>query len=233
MFAVPPLSDELITALETAVDDRDHQEEAFALLLDHVGTWSAGEGVGTTQIRLNPDYAALMNDPSAYRGDLYRLRGILQQHARLDSPFEGTWEWFIRDQKKQPMAVYLPDSIDLVRFTDGQRIEIFARFYKRIEVIARDGKKHQYPAFVGNYPRITTGKRGSEWGSFLPVIVFFVAFLGGVFLILFLYTRQYRRNQFTDLEAHYHPESPVLDESTDLPDDSAQAMAVLHRRASE
>ena len=74
LLSVPPLTDEQRVRLETAYDGRDHQEEAFVALLDNV------RSVGDDDlVRLRPDPDRLVAEPEAFRGDLCRLVGRIEQ----------------------------------------------------------------------------------------------------------------------------------------------------------
>ena len=102
-----------------------------------------------------------------------------------------------------------------------------ARFYKRVEFEARDGVVRSYAAFVGRHPErvFMAGQTGTPWVVVVPVAIMML-----VFLVLILYARRVgaspgARRRVTRVE----PEP----EETPLPDDPADALAELRRRAKE
>ena len=106
-----------------------------------------------------------------------------------------------------------------------------ARFYKRVDAVARDGKVHQYPAFVGVVStRVIAGDKLwlGLWAVAIPVVVMFV-----LFLLLLIYVRRGR----PAVGARRSIVPPVVealaevDDPAPLPDDPAQALAELRRRA--
>jgi hypothetical protein len=229
-MAIPPLSPDQVVRLATARDGRDHREEAFVALVEHVRQWSGG--LGDAAIRLHPDLEALLADAGAHRGDLCRLSGVIQQQTRLGRPHEGVDEWFIRDQAGRPLLVYVvqrqAEPADRL-FQPGRHITIDARFYKRVEMEARDGVVRAYPAFVGAHPRLVVGPRGQR--GQLGLVAVPVAILLLAFIAVLIYARR-RRPPGRGPHRPAPLASPPIDEPP-LPDDPAEALAELNRRASE
>jgi len=223
--SIQPLTDDQRTALETAFDGRDHQEAAFTALVENVRTWT--QGIGDAAIRLEPDYQAILENPDQYRGELCKITGKLQQHNPLPGLNKGIGEWFVRDSNSKPILVYIVKNLNDQTFQDGQSVEIIARFYKRVDAIAKDGKNHSYPAFVGAFPKSASIAAGSANNPMLvlaiPVSIGLV-----VFLILLVYTRRIRRNSRTLLRRS--TESPLLDEDVSLPNNPAEALTQLKRQ---
>ncbi|MHC4990525.1 MAG: hypothetical protein ACYTGC_06050, partial [Planctomycetota bacterium] len=152
LAGAPPLSPEQETRLATARDGRDHQDEAFVALVEHVRSWP--EDLGDAAIRIRPDYDAMLEAPAAFRGDLCRVRGAIQQRNTLRAPDPQVTAWFLRTDDGRPLLVYVVDApATSDTFRDGQVVTIDARFYKRVELTARDGRSRSYPAFVGAFPR--------------------------------------------------------------------------------
>lgn len=228
LAAVEPLTADQRIRLQTAYDGRDHQEEAFVALLENVEAWTPG--LGDAAIRLHPDLEAMMADPDAFRGDLCRITGTIQQRTPLGRPYTGVAEWFLRDEGERPFLVFVSD-LGLEKssgevFADGNRVRIVARFYKRLDALARDGTVHVYPAFVGRFPR-TLMAADAAWGGLWavagPVTVMLV-----VFVILLVYARRGGRSR-----PHRVPLAGELPTHgpENLPDDPAEALAELRRRA--
>ena len=227
LAVIPPLTDDERVRLATAYDGRDHQEEAFMALLEHVGRWSGR--VGDTPVRLHPDFEAMVDDPDAYRGELCRVVGAIGQQTRLPAPYDAATEWFVRDDTGRPILVYVVGLDPAAPFRYGERIVILGRFYKRVEAVARDGVVRAYPALVGAFPRRLAAGAGGEWGG-LWVVAFPVAFMLVIFLVLFVYVTRRRRptHAYLALATHLAPDAT---EGPPLPADPAEALAELRRRA--
>ncbi len=125
------------------------------------------------------------------------------------------------------MIVYIVEREGQRTFDDGQAVVIHARFYKRVDAVARDGQVHRYPAFVGAFP---SGPAATEpaVASMLVVLVP-VAVLLVVFVVLLLYVRRSRTRHRSSRPAI--DQRLEVDESPGLPDDPAEALAEMHRRA--
>lgn len=237
--AIAPLSPQQVERLAGAVDGADHREDAFPALIENVRQWSTE--LGDEPIRLNPDFNALLTQPSTFRGDLCRINGKLQQQTRLAPPYETIWEWFVRAQNNQPIVVYVVDLDPSTSYPDNQQVEIDARFYKRVDFTARDGKHRRYPAFVGACPRIVWLRGHSQpypelnrlWMVAVPAGAMLV-----VFTFLLLYVRRKRSQPEPLLRAQHAASRPagglsMMDESLSLPHDPAEALAELKRRADD
>lgn len=225
---IPPLTDAQIARLEAAQDGQDHREDAFEALMENMEL-SDGEA-GDSLIRLNPELDAMTGYPADFRGDLCLLTGIIQQQAVLPAPYETVSEWFLRDDDGEPMIIYiagLPGGLGS-GFQDGTRIRIIARFYKRVDFIARDGMQRSYPAFVGAKPK-PLGLNGGDSLNRMWTIVIPVSLLAMVFIILFVYVRYQKGRPPRHATALTH-ESGV-DEADSLSDDPAQALSELRKRA--
>ncbi len=227
LAAIPPLAADERVRLATAYDGRDHQDEAFMALLEHVGRWSGR--VGDTPVRLHPDFEAMVDDPDAYRGELCRVVGAIGQQTRLPAPYDAATEWFVRDDTGRPILVYVVGLDPAAPFRDGERIVILGRFYKRVEAAARDGVVRAYPALVGAFPRRLAAGAGGEWSG-LWMMAIPVAFMLVIFLVLFVYVTRRRRPTHAHLALATHL-APDATEGPPLPADPAEALAELRRRA--
>ncbi len=227
---IPPLSDDQITRLNTAQDGQDYQEKAFSALLENMRLYS-GE-VGDSLIRLNPDLNLMIKSPTDYRGDLCRLTGVILQQNRLQVPYETVSEWFLRDDAGRPMIIYVSGfPVESgTGFANGMRVQIVARFYKRVDFIARDGIQRSYAAFVGVKPK-KLGLIAGDPLSGLWVVLIPVALLAIIFIILFAYVRHQKKRPHRHL-APLTKETEV-DEAGTLSDDPAQALSELRQRADD
>lgn len=238
--ALPPLTNLQRESLDAAIDGEDQRDDAFSALLENVQQWN-GE-IGDAPIRLKPDYTAMLANPAAYRGDLCRLTGKIQQQTKLPPPNESVREWFIRGEDHRPILVYVADLNSGQSFRDGQLIEIDARFYKRIDAMAMDGRQRTYPAFVGAFPRtineapiapkLSPASPQSDhlWIIAVPVGAMFIVFVG-----LWLYARRGPRRlplgARREAAVNAAADRDQLDSGDGLPDDPAEALAELRRRA--
>lgn len=228
--AVPPLTDEQAARLATARDGRDHQEEAFFALLENVRQWDGT--VGDTPVRLQANIAQLVDDPDAFRGEVVRIAGRLEQRAALKGQYAGVEEWFVRIDSGEPVIVFVVDlEGGAERWQEGRHVEVFGRFYKRVDAVDRQGQLRQYAAFVGAWPLAirpaTTREMVQLWVVAVPVVALLAAFV----LLLIFVRRQGRSGQQVRGPA---VETGLLEVNTegDLPDDPAEALAELRRRAS-
>ena len=80
--AIGPLTEEERIIIDTAYDGRDHREAAYIALAEHAAAWT--DGVGDEQVRLAPDFDAILADPGEYRGDLCLIAGRIEQQSPLD-----------------------------------------------------------------------------------------------------------------------------------------------------
>lgn len=217
---IPPLDAGERGRIETAVDGRDHREEAFVAMVEHVRRWAPGPH--DAAIRIEPDPAALVADPDASRGDLCRLRGRIAQRTALARPVGGVEEWFVRDASDRPMVVYVVDLDPQFAAREGDAIEIDARFLKRMDFTARDGDPRSYAAFVGRFP-VRRAAPGT-WVLAVPVAIMLITFVG-----LLVYARAGRRPSRSHRGAGASPVE--VDDDGRLPDDPVDALAELRRRA--
>ena len=220
--AVPALTDDDRVRLAGAADGGDHRDDAFAALVGHVGRWSPG--LGDTPVRIELDPEQLLADPAANRGELFQLAGTLEQPAWLPPPDQAVAEWFVRDAAGRPMLVYVCGLPSDHSFRDGQSVTLPARFYKRVDARARDGRVHEYAAFVGAYPRPLRGSGGlgQLWNIVVPVVVMLV-----VFLALLVYA--HRGGRPVRRDSRFVPSLPGGEPP--LPDDPVEALGEMRRRA--
>lgn len=231
--AFPPLTDQQTVRLETAHDGRDHREEAFIALVENMRAWD-GE-MGDTPVRLQPDIDAMLDDPDRFRGEIVRLAGRIAQMTALPTPHEGVLECFVRDEDNRPLLAYIvTDAIGdpMSRVREGSRIELFARFYKRVDLTARDGQVRSYAAFVGAHPRIISPSAAQTEVTHLAVITIALLALLVVFVLLIMAVRRQRSSRDRPASRRLNVEAipPELDDTANLPDDPAEALSELRRR---
>ncbi len=98
---------------------------------------------------------------------------------------------------------------------------VAGRFYKRLDAVARDGRRRGYPAFVAGLVEAPTP---STWGVMTPVLVP-ILIMFAVFLALLIYARRGRPPRRRPVA----PQGAAGEES--LPGDAADALSELRRRA--
>ena len=236
MGGVAPLTPQQRERLNAVVDGPDRRDDGFAALVDSAAQWTSDDP-GDQPIRLQPDYRAMIDRPAAFRGDLCRIHGSIDQQRRLDPPDDRVWEWFVRERgpERRPILVYVINLNRPQMFRDGDLVEIEARFYKRIDASARDGNIHAYPAFVGAVPRLTGAVNASRpdqpdnrmWMLAGPILAMLIAFA-----VLLAYARR-RSVAGGRLRSPLPPTVGAVDEPTGLPDDPAEALTELKRRAAQ
>jgi len=234
LAAIPPLAEDQRVRLETAYDGRDHREEAFVALVENVETWT--EGLADAPVRLSPDFDAMLASPDEYRGELCRVIGVLQQRTRLARPHDRAWEWFIRDDSGRAIMVYVVGltAEDETAFADGRRVAIVARFYKRVDATARDGRTHSYPALVGAFPRLagSAASGGADLRGLFTLAIVLLALAVAVVVLLVVLARRQRAGARTHRPSiHADDKDGEVDAGGPLPDDPAEALAELKRRA--
>jgi hypothetical protein len=141
---IPPLHENTQIRLETAVDGLDSRGESFAALVEETALWAPPfdtEGIAF-------EYESLLERPETFRGSPMRIEGVLVQQQSLGGDWQGVQEWFIRDMQARLYCVYV---VGLEEFQDGTSVSIVARFYKTMEMVARDGRNRMYPTFVTSH----------------------------------------------------------------------------------
>jgi hypothetical protein len=234
VLSVASLTDDQRVRLETAIDGRDHQEEAFVALLENVRSWRPDAIPGDTPLILQPDFEAMLADPEQWRGTLCRIEGIIQQQHELERPYERTVEWFVRTDAGRPVQVFIAESddVDIQRFGDGRRVVVYARFYKRIDAVARDGATHAYPVFVGRKPSLARGVTPAGGYGLLVTIAVPIAGLLVVFVLVWAWSRR-RSARPPGRHATRAGAMIEVDDGGPLPDDPCEALGELKRRAED
>jgi hypothetical protein len=228
--AITPLSDEQSARLAAAVEGSEFRDEGFAALVENVQSWTGS--AGDEPIRMNPDAKAILENPSAYRGDLCRITGTIQQHGPLLTSTDSIQECFVRGPDGSPLLVYMVGQLDEKTFRDGTVIEIDARFYKTMIMRARDGLERAYPAFVGAFPRAAVRGYASQTDQFSRLWMIAGPLAAMLIAFLWLLMRVRNRSAARRRSIHLAPSArDEVDEGAALPDDPAEALAELKRRA--
>ena len=203
---VLPLTEAQTVRLQAAQTARDHREDAFAALIENAVLWEGDPA--NVPARDHPDSDAVLSSPDAYRGDLFRIRGRLEQITRLKRPYESVFEWFIASEASDRlMIVYVASPAEPGSFKPGDDVEILGRFYKGLTMTARDGVAREYPAYVGALPGHLAAAKPSGGAVFLWVIGLPVVVLLIVFIVLLGYVRRRRQPHDRGLASRRFAES--------------------------
>ena len=227
-IAIPPLTEEQVTRLRAADPGRDHQEDAFVALLENARQWTAPPG--DAPARQHADSVEVVENPDSYRGDLFRIRGGLELITRLKRPYDKVYEWCVRSPDDRLVIVYVASIVQVGSFQRGDQVELLGRFYKVMTMIDQTGRRREYAAFVGAQPSHVRAKAASRdaallWFVGLPVVVLLI-----VFLLLLGYVRRRHRGPSPQPAGQWTDDS-IADKGAPLPEDPAEALAELRKRA--
>jgi len=230
LAGIPPLTPDERGLLETAYDGRTHEEPAFRGLLSNTARWTGD--VGDAPIRLEPNFAALLERPDEFRGALCLIDGRIEQIETLRPPYENVHAWFIREANSRPVIVYVDfrtaPSEQVGRFRPGSRAAIAARFYKRIDAEDQRGREQAYAAFVGAHPELLAPDHVGL--SAAALMAGLVGLLGVAFIVIWIIARRAARRPVS-APVHTIDEDSEPHDDLELPDDPAQALAVLRDAA--
>ena len=238
--AVPPLSDDQRRQLATARDQGALLDEgALYPLLENTLQWRGGPGDEAGAVV--PDYDAIGATPADHRGRLCLIEGRLmrsQDPGRFSRSglWEGVWrQWVIQwgPDDGDVAVVYLvgpPTQTPLRR-----SVRVPARFYKIWRDVDQHDRQTDYQVFVGRSATVvSTGRGESAWTRTFAVGA---ALLGLAVAYLVL------RRKVTAMSpaapfgrraaARHRDDSGQDDGNRSLPDDPAEALDQLHRRAAK
>jgi hypothetical protein len=176
-----------------------------------------------------PALSDVMNDPTRYRGDAMQVSGELQQRSTLEPPLEFIEEWFVRGNDGVPFVVYV---VGLSQNVSNGQIAVYARFYKTIKLKGRDGTIRLFATFVTSGEAIVQSRDDGIFPMSLLLVPVVVVGALSVFLLSRKKTKRSPRIRNLSVDV----EDVILaadDLATDLPDDPAKALALLHESAEE
>ena len=239
LAGIPPLTPD--QQAELAVDDPAEQLEGPGLrpLLEHVLAWDTTDAAYS--LLPNPDYDALLADPTTGRGEAFLIEGQFAGRTRrfmLDQ--RGPWgkaltEWvlIVRDEPQQVAVVYFVDPDNSLQPPySGEKVRVPARFYKVWTDTDQEGQPTDYLTFVARAPLSSSASSTqSRLGSAMPLLL-------GVLLLALIYVGVLRFSRSTRRPAQA---GPVTVKSADdamlsdlpeqaLPDDPAEALQRLADR---
>lgn len=228
---VPPLSEEERALLDTADASRDFQEPAFFALLDNTKKWTDPPGDAPVRLAFNAELVEA--DDPAFRGELFRLEGRIDQIEWFSDPYDGVIAWFLRDASDAPRLIFIDVRPGFVDLAEGQRAVVYARFYKFIEKTAVDGVTRRYAAFVGALPQRATLMPADSTLAPAGVVVGLVFIAGVLFLLARRAAGQSRRLEHRSRSISRGAVEADGLMTDDLPPDPDAALAELARRAKD
>ncbi|MFG0335572.1 MAG: hypothetical protein ACF8TS_19615, partial [Maioricimonas sp. JB049] len=161
--AVAPLAELERAQLETATDRAGQLDEgALYPLLRDVLTWPADVRAGAQW----PDYAALLADPAAYRGQAFFIEGnFAGRQRRFGLARSGPWgdalaEWVVKvgPGENDVAVVYFVDpDAAIAKPRLGQRVQVVGRFYKVWADRDLNNQPTEFLTFVARWPSFPGG----------------------------------------------------------------------------
>ena len=222
---IPILAPVEVERLSYALDGRDSLDDGFAVLVEHVRQWD-WQAPLEDGMELQVNLAEIVSDPVAFRGSAMFVSGEIEQQSTVPS-WNRVEEWFVRDATGTPFVLYVVGDTQL---SNRSSIMAYARFYKTMALTGRDGRDRSFPAFVTSGQAVVA--RHESDAIPLPLILIPIITLGA--MVVFLLGRNRAGTSLRIRELPIHPEDVLRaaeDAATDLPDDPAEALAVLHECA--
>ena len=222
----PPIEESEASRLVFAVDGRDSLDDGFAVLVENSKGWVAGI---SDETRLVPTavFLELAMEPAKYRGQEMTISGVIEQQMDSPPPWEFVSEWFVRDSSGTPFVLYVVGETDVPAKAN---IVARARFYKRVDLTGRDGQVRSFSTFVTSSKAI----KSASLGNIIPLLLVPVVVVGAMVVFLLSRKKPSRRLHVRDVSMHIDAMiDSAGDTLMDLPEDPADALALLHESAEE
>ena len=224
----PPIDESEASRLSYVVDGRDSLGDGFVVLVENARAWKQ-ESTTQKGIAEPADLSEIVANPAAYRGVEMHVIGVVEQPSAVDPPWNDVQEWFVRDETGSPFVLYV---VGPSKVQSMAKISAVARYYKTINLTGRDGKVRTYATFVTSSEAIERHQPLSEISELMLLIPLIA--IGG--LVVFLLSRKKKSRIPRLRERSLHVEDVICAAqavATELPDDPAQALALLHESAEE
>lgn len=240
LAAPPPLTDTQRAQLDSATDFGPANDEAALYpLLENALLWIPGDESGAAV----PDYAALLADPTAYRGDLFLIEGDFAGRPRaIPLARPGDWgseltEWVLRVRED-------PDEVAVIYFVDpdgalqplprGTPVRVAARFYKAWSDRDLSNRPTDFLLFVARTPTVAAAEPTPQGpGIGMPVVTLLALAAGFYILRRYVTTLRKPKPLATRREPDRFDTTMIEnDDNTPLPDDPAEALDALKDQSS-
>ncbi len=147
------------------------------------------------------DWALVMRDPDAWRGEFMRVRGVLRTLVaiKLERPVQGHtdfWRAILTDQEN----FFFVDMLERpTGVAEGDAVDVDAVLYRTALSVARDDKKHEDPLMVARDMRRVPAAVDTGFAAFLkehtlPIFAALAFLVFGV-VLLFSTVRQGKKHQ--------------------------------------
>ena len=224
----PPIEESDASRLVFAVDGRDSLDDGFAVLVENSKGWVAGIS-GETRLVPTAVFLELAMEPAKYRGQEMAISGVIEQQMDSPPPWEFVGEWFVRDSSGTPFVLYVVGETELAAKAN---IVARARFYKRVDLTGRDGQVRSFATFVTSSKAVKSASLGTIIPH--PLLLVPVVVVGAMVVFLLSRKKPSHRLHVRDVSMHI---DEMIDSADDtmmhLPDDPADALALLHESAEE
>lgn len=218
-----PLSPDALEALRSCADGRDHNETAFALLVDAVRSADLARlaDLGPAEV----DVDAVLEGTDSARGTLVRVSGVLAQRTPLEEFWEGVEEWFVRLPDGAAICAFVVDPPSEV--ARGMGVTLVGASYKRMDVVGRDGQTRPFACVVARVARVGGGP-----SAIAPLATVVIAMLGGLVYARWRVRKARRESDRRDRSPLRDERAPVGDsaDTAPLPRQAADALAALRKR---
>lgn len=180
-----------------------------------------------------------LSEASSGLAALTRIGGVLEQSHRVSSPpgVRPRWieEWFVRQPDGSTVALAIPVASEETKFEtsrDGVRVACEGLEVGRLAVTGRDGIAREWPLFVAR-PVPGVGSVGGTGGVSGIVAATLVAGAGWLFLRRRAAVRAGHDAKVKPVRSEVGADDPSVVSNSNLPQDPAEAMAVLADMAEE
>jgi hypothetical protein len=194
-----------LTKLEGTLSDTENgqsltlQTVGFGRLLQLMSRFTPEEIAQRAKVDF--DWALVMRDPDAWRGEFLRVRGVLRTliAIKLEHPIQGHTDFFrgiLTDQEN----FFFVDMLERpTGVAEGDAVDVDAVMYRTVLSVARDDKKHEDPLLVARDMRrvpaaVDTGLSAFLKEHTLPIFAA-LAFLVLLVVLLFSTVRQAKKHE--------------------------------------
>ena len=224
----PPLDASEASRLSYVVDGRDSLGDGFVVLVENARTWEQ-ESASQMGMAEPVNLTELVANPTAFRGAQMQISGIVEQPSSVGPPWNDVQEWFVRDETGSPFVLYVVGSSNV---PSRSKISAVARFYKTINLTSRDSEIRTYATFVTSNEAIERNQSLRELPELLLLIPLLA--LGGLTVFFLGRKKKSRTPRLRDRSSNIEDVLCAAQAvATELPDDPAQALALLHESAEE